>query len=136
MIVVDASIAVKWVIPEPDSAKARTLQIERLAAPAIWLVEAANALWRHVRVSQLTEMEAVTRLRQLRNAAIDSVPVDADIDQALALALETGHPIYDCLYLALAIRENTYAVTADTRFSSAVRRHGKWNANLRLLSEL
>ncbi len=80
MIVVDASIAVKWVIPETDSAKARTLQIERMAAPAIWLVEAANALWRHVRVSQLTEMEAITRLRQLRNAAIDSVPVDADIE--------------------------------------------------------
>ena len=53
-IVIDASVAVKWVLDEPRSDAALALRNEQLAAPALWLAEAANALWRHVRVGELT----------------------------------------------------------------------------------
>ena len=36
------------------------------------------------------------------------------------MATLLGHPVHDCLYLAMAIRENTYVVTADHRFHAAV----------------
>ena len=47
-IVVDASIAVKWVIPEVLSAQAESLRgrAGRLLAPDLLLPEAANALWK------------------------------------------------------------------------------------------
>ena len=56
-IVVDASIALKWVIPEPDSDAANALRAAELIAPALWLAEAANALWRHARLGKITAAE-------------------------------------------------------------------------------
>lgn len=44
--------------------------------------------------------------------------IDVDIDAALQLAIDLNHPIYDCLYLALAIRLDTHVVTADRRFAA------------------
>jgi predicted nucleic acid-binding protein len=136
MIVVDASIALKWVISETDSAKARTLHDQALIAPAIWLSDVSNALWRHVRLKQLTNAEAKRRFSHLKRATIETVPIERDMDRALEIALEIDHPVYDCLYLALAVRESTYVVTADARFASAARRNRRFNDQLRLLSEL
>src|SRR5256885_7349326 len=51
-IVVDASVAVKWVLNEPRTDAALALCEEELVAPALWLAEAANALWRHVRLGE------------------------------------------------------------------------------------
>jgi predicted nucleic acid-binding protein len=42
---------------------------------------------------------------------------------AARLAIDLGHPAYDCFYLALAIQEQYPVVTADRRFHDAVRRH-------------
>ena len=41
---------------------------------------------------------------------------------AVRIAIELGHPAYDCMYLALALRIGTEVVTADKRFISAVAR--------------
>ena len=136
MIVIDASVAVKWAIAEPDSIKAATLQLQELAAPSIWIAEAGNTLWRNVRLGQLTKTEAIALFGMLRAVPMTSVDMDRDAELALTLAAELDHPIYDCFYLALAIREDTYVVTADNRFASAVRRHGKWSSHLRMLAEL
>jgi predicted nucleic acid-binding protein len=43
-MIVDASVAVKWVVYEDGSTEALDLLGRELAAPAIWLAEAANAL--------------------------------------------------------------------------------------------
>ena len=123
-------------IPEIDSDKARSLHAQAMAAPAIWLAEAANVLWRRVRLNELSEEEAGVLFRQLRAASFDSIPIENDVERALNLGIQIGHPIYDCLYLALAIREQTWLATGDARFVSAVRRDGRWSANVRLLSEL
>jgi predicted nucleic acid-binding protein len=52
------------------------------------------------------------------------------------LAGELGHPIYDCLYLALAIREGTYVVTADSRFANALSKHPTLSGSVRLLEQV
>jgi predicted nucleic acid-binding protein len=51
------------------------------------------------------------------------------------LALALGHPVYDCLYLALAIRENTHVVTADVRFRAMVDRSPVLKGAARMLGE-
>ena len=47
-VVIDASVALKWVFDEPDSEAAEALRNEELIAPALWLAEAGNALWRRL----------------------------------------------------------------------------------------
>jgi predicted nucleic acid-binding protein len=38
-------------------------------------------------------------------------------DQALDLALRRGHPVYDCFYVALAMRKAVPLLTADRRLA-------------------
>lgn len=119
-IVVDASVALKWVLDEPGRVEADALLDEDLAAPSLWLVEAANALWRLARRGDLTDEEARERLAELYNAPVATIPLETDLLAAADLANALRHPVYDCLYLAAAIREDTYVVTADRRFHAAV----------------
>jgi predicted nucleic acid-binding protein len=135
VIVLDASIAVKWFLPESDSEAARALYSERLSAPAIWISEVANVLWHHVRTARLSDTRARQLLQKFRRAPITSVDLGVHIEQALVLANEISHPVYDCLYLALAIEEDTVLLTADLRFARAVRAHGKWAQHVRVLGE-
>ena len=117
-IVVDASVALKWVLNEPDSDTALALREHELVAPALWLAEAANALWRAERVGQLTAGEAVGLLADLASAPIAAFPMDRYLDSSLRLAMELRHPVYDCIYLALAIQHGTHVITADRRFAA------------------
>jgi predicted nucleic acid-binding protein len=135
VIVVDASIALKWLLAESDSAKARALCVGELAAPSLLLSEVTNSLWRYVRLSRMTAGEAFNLFRQLQNLSLAYAQLETDVTNALSLAIEIDHPVYACSYLALAIREGTYVVTADNRFASSVRKHGRWMNNIKLLSE-
>ena len=118
-IVVDASVALKWVIDEPQSEAAVALRDQELIAPSLWLAEAANALWRHARIGEIGNDEAGAYFSELLNAPVASLPIEPYLEHALRLAIEIGHPVYDCIYLALALRHQTYVVTADHRFASA-----------------
>ncbi len=132
-IVIDASVALKWVLDEADSDTAIALRDENLIAPVLWLAEAANALWRGARIGQLTAPQARTRLSELRNAPVASLPIEPHLDRALMLAAEIGHPVYHCLYLALALHHDTHVVTADRRFAAAVSA-GTFGGRVRLLA--
>ncbi|WP_439613928.1 type II toxin-antitoxin system VapC family toxin [Reyranella sp.] len=133
-IVVDASIVLKWVLEEQGSEAAEELLEKDLAAPSLWLLEAANALWRRTVRGELTQAEAVERLTELSKAPIASVPLEQDLPEAMRLALQLNHPVYDCLYLALAKRLGTYVITADTRFGQAVGSHVVHVGHIRVLS--
>src|SRR5690348_6378849 len=102
-LVIDASVALKWVADEPGTQEALALRSEQLLAPAIWLAEAANGLWRHVRLGEATSEEALSRIAQLEKAPVASLPIEPYVAAALELAIRANHPVYDCLYLALAI---------------------------------
>jgi predicted nucleic acid-binding protein len=121
-IVVDASVALKWVLDEPGSDAAVALGGQELIAPALWLIEAANALWRNARIGQLTDHEAAERFSELLNAPVATLAMEPYLAPALDLATAIGHPVYDCVYLALALHHRTYVVTADHRFASAADR--------------
>ena len=135
-LVVDASVALKWVLDEPQSDLAVNLLSQDLIAPSLWLVEAANALWRRAQQGQLTSTEVTERIVELLNAPVASTAVDDDLLAATELALELGHPVYDCLYLAMAIREGAVVVTADRRFREAVDRSPVHAGLVRLLSDI
>lgn len=123
-IVIDASVAVKWVLGETGSEAADALLDQDLMAPVIWLAEAANALWRRARIGDITAEQANARLSELLNAPVASLPIEPYLERALGLAMEIGHPVYDSLYLAVALRHDTHVVTADRRLASAASRPG------------
>ena len=133
--VVDASMAVKWVVEEPDSGQARLLARARLEAPDLLVIECANILWKKARMGDIGAKQARERLDALLEAPVALTPSRDLLGRAMDLALELEHPVYDCLYLALALARGVPLVTADERLAKAVRKR-KRAVRVTLLSEL
>ena len=119
---IDASVAVKWVVNESGSDRARLLSQTRLEAPDLLPIECANILWKKVRIRDLTREQASARLQLLLHAPVSLVESRRLLDSALKLAMDLHHPVYDCVYIALALRSGVPLVTADERLVSAVRK--------------
>ena len=124
--VVDASVAVKWLVEEvlSDAAAALLDDDSTLVAPPLLFAEVANALWAVRRRGDIAAADLAEAVETLRAAPV-SIPVSmSDLTSATTrLASDLGHPVYDCFYLALAIHTQYPVVTADTRFHDKVRRH-------------
>ena len=138
VLVVDASVGVKWVVDEIGSEMATALIAgRRLLVPDLFWVETANALAAKVRRSELSRAQAQDAWQDLSRAPVMSRPVTPDsLAPALGLAQDIGHPVYDCLYLAMAVAEKCHVVTADRRFAEVVRRHPCLAESLLLLGEI
>lgn len=134
--VVDASVAVKWVVEETDSNPARSLAGASLEAPDLLLVECANILWKKVRIGDLTRQDARGCLDVLVQAPVNFTADRELLAPAMDISFELRHPIYDCLYLALAIRREIPLVTADERLTNAARKLRKFAGRIVLLAEL
>ncbi|GFK92649.1 tRNA(fMet)-specific endonuclease VapC [Fundidesulfovibrio magnetotacticus] len=120
-VVVDASVAVKWLVREPDSDRAFALRMLRMVAPALLVAECGSALWRKVKAGDLDADDAAPRLRVLRGAPVLLQPDHELAQKALPLAVELEHPIYDCMYVALAIELSAPLITADKKLASLIR---------------
>ncbi len=115
--IVDASVALKWFFVEDGSDRAAGLLDGRpLAAPAMWLAEAANAIWRRRTLGEIAKKDALGILADLSEADVENIDIASLIGPAYRIAEDLSHPIYDCLYLAAAIERDTFVVTADRRF--------------------
>lgn len=124
-LVVDASIAIKWVVEEEGTEAAVDLRARfRLAAPELLIPECANILWKKVQRGELTRDEAVLAARLLERSGIALLPMTGLLEQAASLAIELSHPAYDCVYLAGALRSGSRFVTADTRLWRTVAERG------------
>ncbi len=133
-LVVDASVAVKWFVPEPDSGAADSLIDggEALIAPDFVLIEAANTFWKICQRGEMSTEQAAAALAALANGVLSVHPSSALVAAALRLARDLGRPVYDCLYVALAEREGAPLVTADKRLYDCVRGSGLAFRALRL----
>lgn len=115
-LVVDASVAMKWVVEEPGTPEALALLRQvRLTAPDLLTAECANILWKKVQRRELTKDEALLAARLLARAEIELLPTRSLLEAATRIAIELDHPAYDCLYLALAVANDSRFVTADDR---------------------
>ena len=128
-VVIDASVGLKWVLPEEDSDQARSLLADgrsmgaRFVAPDAYLPEVTNALWARSSLrGDITGGEARDGLERLFLSLPTLVPSVDLATQALELALAFRHAVYDCLYVALAIRLGSTVVTADQRMISTFAR--------------
>jgi predicted nucleic acid-binding protein len=116
-LVIDASIAVKWVIEEDGTPEALALrQKAKLIAPELLVAECANILWKKVQRRELLKEEALLAARLLQGAEIELTPTRSLLEVATRMAIELDHPACDCFYLALAVERQCRFVTADERF--------------------
>jgi len=130
VMVLDASVAVRWVVQEASSDEAAALLEQDFAwiTPRLLLTEAASALRRKVVDEDLAPAAAGQSLDALLQAVADGVIRLMDdervIGPALLLAVTLQHKVPDCLYLALAEREGAGIATADDRLARLARSRG------------
>jgi predicted nucleic acid-binding protein len=123
-LVVDASVATKWVLEEDGSDRAAALRglAEDLVAPSLIAAEIGNAVWKRATSKQISPHDAVRALQAAIGPFTRLIPSTELAARSMEIAIALRHPIYDCFYLALAERERCPFVTADQRFLAVAKR--------------
>ena len=121
-LVVDASVAVKWLVVEDGSTDARGLveRGEELHAPRLLASEVANAVWRKVRLGQVDRHAGPQLIATMQDMPIRWHSDETLCADAARLAIALDRPVYDLVYLALAQRLSARVITADQRFANAL----------------
>jgi predicted nucleic acid-binding protein len=132
VIILDASVAVKWYFPEAGSDAAIELLGNSeggLMAPDLFAIEVNAALVRKGNMDK-SQREGIRLLvedfaEKLRKSHVTLMRLSPDTAaQAANLALDLGHPLKDSIYLALAMELECDLVTCDTRFAAKAK--GVW----------
>ena len=125
VFVVDASLVIKWFVPEIHSEAARRWlgASHDYVAPDLLFSEAGNAVWKKVRRKELNEHEGRQLVLDLTHVVVETVATRSLLQDALALALTAGIPVYDATYLTLAVRLETEVITGDYRFAAKIAEH-------------
>ena len=116
-LVLDASAALRFLLDQEgaDQVADRLEEAGQVLAPAFQMVEVANVLWKVARSGALTAAEAWEHLEALADLVDEAVDDRELLADSLALAIELQHPVYDCLYLALARRLDAGLISFDRR---------------------
>lgn len=120
-MVVDASVAIKWLVPEDDFEKALDIADKhQLIAPQLIYAECANIVWKKVRRGEMTAQEAVDASMFIDTFHVRTVSLRELVPTALELSLHLDHSAYDCFYFALAVLENCPFLTADKKLRDKI----------------
>ena len=136
MIVADASVAVKWFVPENGFEAALQLLAsnEKTIAPDLLISETMHALRKKVRAGDVTEDQYMAAAAELPTFLDELVPSASVAGEAARLSIKLDHGFYDCVYLAVAPTSGAQLVTADDVFSSKARSAG-FPSTVRALSQ-
>ena len=138
MIVFDASLAVKWYLAEAQSNDAR-MAFEKdagnIVAPDIMQAEVIGAMVRRANINKAERAASeasIAKFLSLISEGFVTVRLTSttQMAHAAALAIDLGHPLKDCIYLALAMELGCDMITADARFAEKAK--GVW-AGVKLL---
>ena len=135
VFVVDASVVIKWFVPEVHSDAARRLlaTAHQYLSPDLLFPEVGNVIWKKVRRGELTADDGQRLAADISSIAVETVPTGGLMIDAYAMAITTGLTVYDAMYLALAVRLKTALITADDRLGRIVAGHPMTAPYLRLV---
>jgi predicted nucleic acid-binding protein len=122
VIVVDASVAVKWFVPETghEAALAVLGSGETLIAPNLIIAETMHALRKKLRAGEVTEEQFVRTGSDLPLYFDEIVPSTSVAEEATRLSIRLDHGFYDCVYLAVSLTSSAALVTGDETFRAKV----------------
>jgi predicted nucleic acid-binding protein len=136
--VLDASVVAVAFFQEDHADRAHRLLVGKgvLHAPDLIYAELANVIWKRHGRGEIDGEEASRLLADLRRLPLEITPCGDLVEAALELALRTGRSVYDCLYLALAVRARSVLVSADQRLVNALAdtplaKHIAWIGSIR-----
>ena len=131
VFVVDASVALAWVLPSQASPEAeellrRTEAGAELVVPPLWFLEVANGLLVAERRKIIMAPDRRLALRRLSSLAltIDSDNARSAFGRTSELAVQYGLSVYDAAYLEIAVRRSLPLGTRDRALRSAAERSG------------
>jgi predicted nucleic acid-binding protein len=115
--VIDASVVIKWYVPEANYEAARAMRTGEtaLAAPDLLFAETANILWKLVHRGEMTASRAIEIIAEVAAAPFITISNESLAQDALDLAIATGLTAYDASYVALAMRIDKILITADEK---------------------
>ena len=130
-LVVDASVAIKWFLPEiHGEAALRLLEGQyALRVPDLIFSEFGNVLWKRFRKGQISRKEAIVTTEALLALPLQVESSQSLIPAALEIACSAHRTVYDSLYLAVAIAHQCRVVTADSKLHNALKK-GALSAHL------
>jgi predicted nucleic acid-binding protein len=134
--VIDASVVIKWYVPEGDFAAARAMRTKetQLAVPDLFFVEMSNILWKFVRRGEMVLSRAIEIIEEIAGSPFVTFTNQSLTTDSLDLAVATGLSAYDASYVALAMRIDKIFITADEKLVRKLA--GTPSANqVRLLAE-
>lgn len=124
VFIIDASVAAKWYFLEQwhHDARQYLLPQHNLLAPDLLKIEFANILFKKENNHEIDAIRSDNLLQHfLQKSTIKYVSTEGLLSRAHEIAREISHPVYDCIYLALAEQENAEMVTADQKFYKRVK---------------
>lgn len=128
-VVVDASVAAKWVLPERGETlveEAMQLLADyeaakiRFIVPDLFWAEMANVLWKSARVGRISRTSAEAALAAVQRIDFSSISAESLIEFAFGIANAFDRTVYDSLYVALALKAKAQFITADRRLANAL----------------
>jgi predicted nucleic acid-binding protein len=125
LFVVDASLVIKWFVPEIHFEAARRWlgASHDYVAPDLLFSEAGNAIWKKVRRKELHPDEGRQLVVDLAHVAVEAIATRSLFQDATALALMAGVTVYDAMYLTLAVRLEAELITGDDRLAEKLAEH-------------
>jgi predicted nucleic acid-binding protein len=125
-LVVDSSVAIKWLVVEPYSTEARRILdgyqtgALTLLAPDLIHAEVGNVIWKKHRFQGLAAADAQLILDAFSQVPFTLTSAGVLLADAFRLAVTHQRSVYDAMYLALSAREHCRMVTADERLVNAL----------------
>lgn len=121
--VIDSSVAVKWFVREAGYETAKVLlgSSDRFIAPDFLIAEVTNVLWRKARQQEIEIEQVQEAIRELPRYFDSLLPATELASEAFELARVIQHSVYDCMFLACALKfEDTALVIADEKVASKI----------------
>lgn len=116
-IVVDATVMIKWYLPELYTDESlRLLDTFNICTVDIAMSQVGNALWKRIRTGEVKPHEGKRIISSLERMPIRFVPMSVLAVAAMELAAISTRTFNESLYFVLALREHTKVVTADFRW--------------------
>ena len=130
-LVIDASIALSWLLPDEVTAASLAVRNDLAKAEGVWVaahwrLEVCNSLWmaeRRKRLDAAGVAQAVALFTQLP-VIVDPETNNRAGAETLALARQHALSVYDAAYLELALRRGATLASLDEALQTVARRLG------------